>query len=290
MKTIDRKELRTNELSQQLDQITVYAKSNAKRIAIWAGGAVVLAVLVFGLLNHRSSQVTDGWAKLGASQATDPGDQIREAREVAEADLTPSLTIQAWLRVGVIAMLQTTPSAPVTATKMDWQKTAEEAFAKVVTLASKDTTARGQALMSLGVLAENAGKSDAAGYYKKIIDDRQFDGTPFKAQAEFRLKGFEAWLKPVVIAPAPPPPPPPAPVATDPNLPDMIPVDAPPPTPPASPTGETPASSTPPPAASTPEAPPTTDTPAAPDADQPASEPPPAASTPPEATPPAAAP
>jgi len=259
MKTIDRKDLKTNELAEQLDHITEYAKSNATRIAIWVGGAIVLAVAIFGFMNYRSSRVAEAWAKLGASEATDPGDQIREAREVAEADLNPSLTIQAWLRVGVTAFLQTTPSAPETATKMDWQATAEEAFKKALNLAAKDTTARGQALMSLGVLAENAGKgSDARGYYKQILDDRRFDDTPYKTQAEFRMKGLDEWLEPVVIAPAPPPPPPPAPAAPPvTNMPESIPVNPVDGTPPPTPAPSSGAPSTPP--AATPEGAPATE-------------------------------
>lgn len=226
MKTIDRKDLRTNELSQQLDQITVYAKNNASRIAIWVGGAIVLAVIVFAFMNHRSNQVEEAWMKIGASEKTEPADLIKDAREVAEAGINPALTTQAWLRAGVLSMTQLGPMAATATTKLDWAKTAEEAFTKALASASNDITARGQALMSLGVLAEDRGDAKAAGFYKQIIDDRRFDDTPFKAEAEFRLKGVDGWLKPVVIAPAPPPPAP-QPEILGPTLPDMIPVDSP---------------------------------------------------------------
>lgn len=227
MKTIDRKELRTNELSQQLDNITIYAKDNAARIAIWVGGAIVLAVLLFAYLNHRSTRVEEAWARLGASERTEPADQIKDAREVAEANINPGLTTQAWLRAGVISLMQLGPNAPAATTKLDWAATAEEAFNKVLSIATNDTTARGQALMSLGILAENKGDAGASKFYKQIIDDRRFDHTPFKAEAEFRLKGVDGWLKPVVIAPAPPPPPAPSAEILGPVMPDMIPVDSP---------------------------------------------------------------
>lgn len=231
MKTIDRKDLRTNELSQQLDNLTIYAKNNASRIAIWVGGAIVLAVIVFAFMNHRSSRVEEAWMKLGASDKTEPADQIKDAREVAEANINPGLTTQAWLRVGVLSLMQLGPNAPAATTKLDWAKTAEEAFTQALSSAGNNITARGQALMSLGVLAENRGDAGASKFYKQVVDDSRFDGTPFKAEAEFRLKGVDEWLKPVVIAPAPPPPAAPQPEVLGPVLPDMIPVDSPTPQP-----------------------------------------------------------
>jgi len=228
MKTIDRKDLKTNELSQQLDHITVYAKTNALRIGIWVGGAIALALVVFAILNNRANRVAESWAKLGASEKTEPADQVKEAREVAEANINSGLTTQAWLRVGVISLMQMGPSAQAATTKLDWAKTAEEAFNKVLSVAPNDVTARGQALMSLGILAEDKGDADAAKFYKQIIDDHRFDGTPFKASAEFRLKGVEGWLKPVTIAPAPPPPPTTQAAIPGSPLPDAIPVDSPP--------------------------------------------------------------
>lgn len=282
MKTIDRKDLKTNELSQQLDHISVYAKDNAMRIAMWVGGAIVLAVIVFAFMNNRSAKVEDAWAKLGATQKTEPADQIKEAREVAEAEINASLTTQAWLRVGVIAMAQLSPMAAPATTTLDWAKTAEEAFTKALNVASNDTTARGQALMGLGVLAENRGDAKASSFYKQITDDRRFDGTPFKAEAEFRLKGVDAWLQPVVIAPAPPPVPEPQPEILGPVLPDMIPVDS-PDSPPGGVVIEVPPSSTEKPATTEVELTP------APEATPP-SEAPPAGEAPPATTPPADAP
>ena len=209
MKTIDRKDLKTNELAEQLDHLSVYAKQNVVKLAGWGGAIIVAGIAIFAFLNYRASQVSAGWAKLYNSAKTEPGDLIKEAKEVAEAGIEPGLTTQAWIKTGTMALMEIVSPDPAKAgapASMDFAATAKDAFEKALQSASKsDLTARGQALMGLGVLMENAGNADASKYYKQVVDDSQFANTPFKAEAEYRLKGLADWLKPVKFAPAPPP-------------------------------------------------------------------------------------
>lgn len=213
MKTERRHELQQNELAQQIDQFGDYARRNANRLLAVGVGVLVVIIAGYWVIKSRESRIMDGWATLSdTTLAADPASAIDRYRAVAAESGNAQLTISAWLRVGETAMSQiiteggkkdSATSAPATAAK-DWRKAAEEAYQNVVRLAgSADTTAKGQALMMLGVLAEDRGEfEEARKFYAQIKDNKQFEMTPLPDQAEFRMAGLAHWSKPVSFPPA----------------------------------------------------------------------------------------
>lgn len=215
MKTERRHELQTNELAQQIDQISTYARQNANRLIIFGVAVLVVIIALYWVVKGRQARIMDGWATLSdSSLMADPASAVERFRSVAQDSSDPRLTVSAWLRVGETAMSQIiagdakksdASSAPAPTTSIDeWKKTAQEAFENVVRLAgSRDSTAKGEALMMLGVLAEDRGEFEKAReYYTRIRDEQQFAMTPLPAQAEFRLKGMAEWSRPITFPPA----------------------------------------------------------------------------------------
>src|SRR5256885_7368303 len=99
MKAERRQELRTNELSQQIDQVGEYVKQNA---AILTAIIIAVAAIVgggFWYVRHQQSNLMNGWAILADRNATgEIGQRIDAFRDVANENLDPELTVQAWLR------------------------------------------------------------------------------------------------------------------------------------------------------------------------------------------------
>jgi hypothetical protein len=213
MKTARRQELRTNELAQQIDQVRVYVRQNMTVITTVVVAAAVVAGAVFWYVRHRESRLMDGWFRLGQRAAlTDQGSPIDQLKSVAQEGIDPQLTIQAWLKIGETALGQImrppkVDAAPATPAQ-DWPQVAEEAFNKVISSGTASAPALGQAMIALGVLAENRGDAaKAREWYEKASKDDRFAQLPIREQASYRLAGLDRWSRPVEFAPPPPPPP-----------------------------------------------------------------------------------
>ncbi len=227
MKATRRQELRTNRLSQQIEQIGQYAKEHTISLV----AAVVVGVLVIGAAYwyyaQRQRDVMDAWYALSASAAAVDGDTpIETIESVARKDLQPALTAEALLRLGDKAMARLAPTGTAdggqagdsVGGETDWSAKADQAYREVAERFSEPAhmTASGKAKIMLGVLAENADDAaKARQWYEQIISDERFAGTPFFDNATFRLKNLDRWLKPVVFpgptptffVPEPTPPP-----------------------------------------------------------------------------------
>lgn len=212
MKTERRRELHTNELSQQIEQLSDYVRQNANRLLAVGSVVIVLVVAVAWYVRSAQAKLMDGWATLSdATLAADPDTAINRYRSVAGETANADLIIAAWLRIGETAMNRLiTPATAKEATdssaaaRENWRATAQEAFEKVVQLAgARQANARGQALMMLGVLAEDRGQFEKAReYYQKIIEQKEFAATPLPMQAEYRIAGLARWSEPVTFPPA----------------------------------------------------------------------------------------
>jgi hypothetical protein len=217
MRAERRQELRTNELAQQLDQAGEFIKQNA---ALLTAGVVIVAVAVGGFFwyyGRERNQLMAGWAAL--SQRDLPADApppLEIYKSVATDNLDPTLTIQAWLRVGTSAMAEMMKSRKSAAPPdRDWAQSAEEAFNQVLVLSTNNANASGEAMIGLGILAENkADLEKARQHYQKVRDDPRLADSPLAVQAAYRLDHMKDWSASVVF----PPPPPPAsqPVASQP--------------------------------------------------------------------------
>ncbi len=225
MKTTRRQELRTNELSQQIDQAGEYVKQNA---TIFTVIIVALAGLVAGgfwYSNHQGTVESDAWARLGPPEPTDDTMTVIDRYQaVADERVNSALTTAALLRIGDLALARIgnppppsegTPQAAPDAAELTAK--ARAAFERVIADASVDVAAYGHAMMAMGVIEENATEfGKAREWYDRLVGEKRLADTPFKSEADYRLAGLETWSQAVVF-PAPPPmePGPPAPLSLD---------------------------------------------------------------------------
>jgi hypothetical protein len=225
MKTTRRQELRTNELSQQIDQAGVYVKQNA---AIFTVVIVAAAALVVGGFWYSSRQDTiesDAWDRLRAPEANDDTMAVIDRYQaVADERVNDALTTTARLRIGDLALSRIGMPPPATEDgpqvgpdAAELTAKARAAFEEIITSAADDLTAYGHAMMAMGVIEEDAGQFDKARqWYKRLTEEERLSSTPFKSEAEYRLAGLDIWSQEVVF---PPPPPmemgPPAPMDLD---------------------------------------------------------------------------
>lgn len=220
MKAERRQELRTNELSEQIEQVRSYVRENSTRLLATVIGIVVIVSASVWYFRGRESKVAEGWRQFQeVASATSPSDRVDQLKAIAQQDVDSALTLQAWLAVGGIArneMLNPTGSAAVFDTGPDWSEIARAAYQEVLDSFPERIPPAGESMIALGTLAEDSGDFDKARtLYEKVIGDARFDNTPFEQQAEFRLEGLDAWSVPVVF---PPPKPGPLPVTAAPTL------------------------------------------------------------------------
>jgi hypothetical protein len=168
MRTERRQELRTNELSAQIDQVTEYVKQNALILALVIGGGIVIAGGATWYVTDQSADRQAAWAAVSVGDpAADPVSEARRVREIARAATDPTLRAAAWQRVGDIALSQIVESpealeGAVGTLGTDWLTTAEDAFRTIVEEANHDPRAVGQAMIVLGVIAEDRGRLEEA--------------------------------------------------------------------------------------------------------------------------------
>ncbi len=213
MKTERRQDLRTNELSEQLADIGEYVKRNAIVLTIVV---VAAAVLVIGGLAYARSQrnlLTDAWNHLNRADAsTDVATLVERSQSVAEQNVDRTLTETALLNVSALCLREDALSSPdgpadaatpaPTGSTIDWAKTAKEAASQVVERFPDDPVAAGQAMLTLGILAENQGDFEQArSWYQKMLQDERIASLPLHRQAQYRMAGIERWSIPVEFPP-----------------------------------------------------------------------------------------
>jgi hypothetical protein len=220
-----RQNLRTNELSEQLEQMSAYAKRNV--VALTATVIVAAGIVGGGwwYIHHRKTRLMEGWATLSlAADRAEPGSSPISAYEsVAQADMSPGLTAEALLMVGSAALEKleklndpnAAPTDAAAADQTDWAAEAERAYAGVIARFPDNTTAVGSAMILTGVVSEDRQDfAKAREWYQKVFDEPRFAHTPFRQQAGYRLEHLDHWKVAVAFAaplqtvPEPPPAPP----------------------------------------------------------------------------------
>ncbi|MFQ5501877.1 MAG: hypothetical protein ACE5EQ_06195 [Phycisphaerae bacterium] len=212
MKTARRQELRTNELSQQIDRLTDTLKQHAVLIVASVLAAIFIVFGGYWYFNHQAVIEDEGWSQLIPTAADEDIETVIERfRSVAEGNINPALSRAAWLSIGdrVLSELYgPKPSNTVEKVEPDREKllqTGRMAFTKVIEEDSDDITARGRAMLGLAVLIENQGDIEKARtWYQNVIKDPRFDDSPFEIEATYRLAGLDTWSKPIEF-PEPPP-------------------------------------------------------------------------------------
>ncbi len=235
MKTTRRQELRTNELSEQLDLLGEYLRRNATALTI--GAVAVLAVGAGGYwyYTRQTSRSSEAWAQLKPDPAAGTLAMLDRYRSVAAQQISPALTRAAWLEAGHLALSRlgvgdsspsptdgsVSPPPPDDPDPEVLAEIAEESFTNVVTSAGGDFTALGRAMIGLGVLAEDRwDTAKAREWYQKVLDEKRLAGTPFQTEARFRLEHIDHWSGKIVFSDAPP-----ASAAAEPAAGKLVPID-----------------------------------------------------------------
>ena len=239
MKTERRQELRTNQLSTQLDEIGQYAKKNA--IALTVAVVAVVAVTVGGFAYHNSQENrrSDAWNAIDNYDPTlEPAEIVARAETVVADNISPEITVAALLRIGDAAMQEyAVPSLSKgdsgeagPSSSPNWAEEAESAYTRILNDFADQEIAGGRAMIALGVLAENRGDGEnARKWYDRVLKVERLADTPFPQQAQYRLSGLDSRLQPIEFPPpiAGPMPDPPE-VAKTTAPPKITPIDPPP--------------------------------------------------------------
>jgi len=244
MKTQRRQQLKTNELSVYLQELTQYVRANATTIVVIG---VILVVLIAAVLyRHRSTARAAelGWQDyqdvLRASATPEPGKEdwgatvIDQWEALIGSNDDPQVQARSVWGLAQFCLRQFVESDDEQVRQVLLQK-AESNCRLIVDQHSSNTTLYAAALNGLAAVEENrfvlggdpAHKQRAKAYLEQLRDEHAFVGTPFQADALARLNEFEAVWKPLVLV-EPPPPPPPAeePPTADPDGSAMTPPDS----------------------------------------------------------------
>jgi len=207
MKSERRHELQQDELSVQIEKVSESVKQNAATIIGVVVAVVALLAAGAYFMNQRANAKDQAYATLFTPNAEneDPAAQIAEFRQVAKENVTPAITVQAWMNIGDTAMQyiyrnrpETEAADPEKRTQM--LKEADEAFNKVLSVAGDDLTAKGRAHIGLGLVAEARGEFDAARkHFEAVASGKQFELTGLKTQAQYRIDHIDNWKNPITF-------------------------------------------------------------------------------------------
>ncbi|MFH1420231.1 MAG: hypothetical protein ABII12_18315 [Planctomycetota bacterium] len=221
MKTERRQDLRTNELSTQLDEIGQYAKKNA--IALTVAVIAVAAVTVGGFAYHNSQENrrSHAWNEIDNYDPTlEPAEIVASAEAVVADNISPEITVAALLRIGDAAMqayavpgLSEGDSGDAgPSSSPNWAEKAESAYTRILNDFADQEIGGGLAMIALGVLAENRGDGEnARKWYDRVLKNKRLADTPFPQQAQYRLSGLDSRMQPIefpppIVGPMPDPP------------------------------------------------------------------------------------
>ena len=200
MRSDRRHELQQNELSAQIDKVSESIKQNATLLTTIIVGAVVIIGGAIWFVNQRASAQSNAWSRLQPNpDEKDASILISQYESVAKDNVSPEITRSAYLRVADTALFELRSNrdqseAPDPKLRKQMHEKAKASFEKIVSMAGNDLTARGRALMGLGVLAEDAGDFEKAkSYYEKVQSDAKLKETPIAREAAYRLAHMNEW-------------------------------------------------------------------------------------------------
>jgi hypothetical protein len=234
MKRERRVELKTNELSVQLQHATEFLRQHGNTVLL-SGVGIVLLILAVGYRNYTVAATKElGWTSFyEAPSAGDPNDPawIQSSLSVwqniiAEYD-EPALQDAAHRRLGQFCLQQVDLTDDVEIRK----ELLETARASSQILWSRSRNNLPQKATALNWLAtiektmftidgDISHKEKARDFLNQILNGTEFNGTPFQSDVAAQLASFDGLWNQVVFADPPPPPPTPelVPVTDDTSL------------------------------------------------------------------------
>ena len=203
MKAKRRHDLKTNELAQSL----VFFQQHGMQV-VAAVVVVALVGAVYGYYQYASGQSAAAeWQEfddIGTTAAGEPSVAIDLARNLAGRTSDRALARLCLQFAAQVAWSEarTVPGTPQATEMLTIAETAYQEIAENPDHAEA-TALVATAYRGLAAIAEERGKeSEARDYYKKIIDDTRFEGTPARAVAEEQITELADRMAPIEIADA----------------------------------------------------------------------------------------
>ncbi len=198
MKAARRKDLKTNELIQSIQEVVATVRQYGGHIAV-AAIALVLVVAI-GLYWRYSQQqrLHQAWSDvLMAAQRSGAGpiDRLQQLEQIAADHEGEHVgAVAELLLAGALVDEATYGSAADDATRREERLgRAERAYRHVVERYEDDLVPRGAALMGLANLAEQQRDwEQAQSWYQKILADKRLEVTSYRTLA---ARGLETWPK-----------------------------------------------------------------------------------------------
>ena len=251
-----RHQLKTNELAEALGKVRDFGGDPQTRYWMIGIAAILVAYAGYRLWNNMAAQrVAAGWHELSQVSAQDNASvAIDELRTLITQ--APNQTAEAVGRIRLAAALRNRADE-TPAERESLLKEAVETLKPLVSDPNAEASLVAAAAFSLATMNESLREFDAAAVvYKMIVDEKRFEGSPFREASSKRLETLDELRVPIAFEPGMPPEPvaPPIDLSRPPGQASVQPVTA-----------------APPPAAATPKPEPATEKPAEESTDEPAS-------------------
>jgi hypothetical protein len=202
MKAKRRKDLRTNELIQTVQETWAAVRKYGSYIA----AAAIAVVLVIGLgwywRHGKAQQLEQGWSQLAAARSGQAGveERIERLRAIVAEHGGGSLAVAARQTLGDMLMGEAIGGAGMldAGRQEELLAQAEEHYRQIVAEPAKQWVALGAALTGLAKMAEQRGDFDQARqWYQAIIEDGKLAVTPYHRVAETGLASLADLAEPV---------------------------------------------------------------------------------------------
>jgi tetratricopeptide (TPR) repeat protein len=240
MKAQRRQELKTNDLAQTLADIKEFLEKYGTYVG---GGAIIVVVVLVASMWWRNSLRSEQrrqwedlyglqeasvkllWGQPGEGQPGAAGPDfdtlVARHRTLIASATNPQVKMRALSALGDLSWRYARLGAgagPGTELRNRALEESASAYRQLAEDYANDSRARGNALLSLAVIAEERGNFDRAEeIYNQLKSDPAFAGTVFAESASEALDRLEDLREEIVFAPAPPPPPEPAEVEAAPT-------------------------------------------------------------------------
>jgi hypothetical protein len=208
MKARRRKDLKTNELIQSLQDAVAFVRQHATYIAA-AAIALVLVIGLGGYWRHaKGKQIEQGWSELMAARSGGASGQERleRLREVVDNCSDARLLAAARQSLGDALSDEAIygPGREDTERQGKLLSEAVTVYEQILAVDKEQWLNAGAALMGLAKVAEQRRDlEEARRRYQQVLDSEQLRDTPYYPLAEAGLTGLQDLAEPVVFAAAP---------------------------------------------------------------------------------------
>ncbi|HUW82934.1 MAG TPA: hypothetical protein VMZ31_09065 [Phycisphaerae bacterium] len=198
MKAARRKDLKTNELIQSIQELVQTVRQYGGHIAVAAIALVLVVAIGFYWRYSQQQRLHQAWSDvLMAAQpgGVGPVDRLQQLEQIAADHEGEHVgAVANLLLAGALVDEVTYGSAAGDATRREeLLAQADRAYRHVVERYEGELVPRGAALMGLANLAEQQRDwQQAQSWYQKILADKRLEVTPYRTLA---ARGLEAWPK-----------------------------------------------------------------------------------------------